>query len=254
MQPEIFDAISEQERTYWWFVSRRQLILDFFHRTWFRRRNSKPIVHILDVGCGTGAMLEDFARIPSVMGFGTDLSPVALRFSRERGQRRVLYADGTQLPFHPAAFECVVAMDVLEHIPDDLAAMGELWRVCAHGGILLITVPASPWLWTTRDERLHHKRRYTRAQLVRTARAAKFDVVKCSYYCAFFFPIMAAIVFFHKLLGKKPAVKADVPSVNPLVNKLCLGILSCEQWLMRWIDYPFGVSLFCVLRKGPCPE
>jgi len=105
-------------------------------------------------------------------------------------------------------------------------------------------------LWTTRDERLHHKRRYARAQLVGAARAAGFDVVKCSYYCVFFFPIMAAIVVFHKLLGKKPNVEDDVPLVNPVMNALFRIILSCEQWLMRWIDYPFGVSLFCALRKG----
>jgi hypothetical protein len=132
--------------------------------------------------------------------------------------------------------------------------MQSLFRICADNAIVVITVPATPWLWTTRDERLLHKRRYTRAGLIAVARTAGFDVMKCSYYCVFFFPIVAAVVLFSRVLGRKPDVKEDVPSVNPVLNRIFRELLLAEQWLMQWMNYPFGVSLFCVLRKPPRRE
>jgi SAM-dependent methyltransferase len=249
VKPEIFDAIHEQERTYWWFVSRRHLILDFFRRAQLQRLEANPSLKILDLGCGTGAMIEDFACVPSVVAFGMDLSPVALRFCRARGQRRVICADGTRLPFQAEAFHCVVAMDVIEHIEDDQTALQELWRVCAPNGIVLITVPALRWLWTTRDERLAHKRRYHRAMLIARAEQAGFRVTKCSYYCASVFIAFAGVVILDRLLGRKPDFKQDVPEIPHWLNTVLLRTLLIEQWLMRWIDYPSGVSLFCVLRK-----
>jgi hypothetical protein len=65
----------------------------------------------------------------------------------------------------------------------------------------------------------------------------------------FFFPVVAAAVLLNRLLGRKADIKEDVPSVNPLLNEVFRELLLAEQWLMRWISYPFGVSLFCVLRK-----
>ena len=114
---------------------------------------------------------------------------------------------------------------------------------------MIITVPALRWLWTTRDERLAHFRRYHRAELIARAEQAGFHVDKCSYYCVAMFPVFAALVGLDRLLGLKPDVKQDVPKIPPWLNTLLLRLLLLEQWLMRWINYPLGVSLFCVLRK-----
>jgi len=50
--------------------------------------------------------------------------------------------DATRLPFADATFDRVIASEVLEHIPDDVAAMGELARVLRPGGTMAVTVPA----------------------------------------------------------------------------------------------------------------
>lgn len=244
MQPEIFTAIHDQEKSYWWFVGRRKLVRDSF-----RCGRMLPAVRpkLLDIGCGTGAMLEEFG--PLGFAAGTDLSPVALQFCRTRGLRNVLFADGTRLPFADASFECISAMDVIEHIDDDVAVLRECHRVCAAGGVMSITVPALRWLWTTRDERLAHKRRYHRHELMARARQAGFEVEKCSYYTfCMFFPF-AMLVLRDRILQRQPDVKQDVPVIPSWLNAVLLRVLLLEQWLMRWIDYPFGVSLYCVLRK-----
>ena len=245
MQPDIFEAIDQQERTYWWFVGRRRLVRDWFIR--HHAAGSGLSRRMLDIGCGTGAMLEEWmAQGPAV---GTDLSPVALRFCRKRGLRRVLLADATHLPFAEGTFAGISAMDVLEHIADDAAAMRECHRVCAPGGMMLITVPALRWLWSTRDERLAHQRRYHRAELMTVARQAGFTLVKCSYSSlSLFFPF-AAIVLLNRLMSRTPDFRQDVPRLSGKANRILLALLLAEQWLLRWVNYPFGVSLFCVLQK-----
>ena len=249
MQSEIFDAIYQHEKTNWWFVARRRLVLQALvrHRAPRTATGSSPPLRLLDIGCGTGAMLEEFAPLGTVVG--TDLSPVALQFCRGRGLPRILFADGTRLPFADESFDGISAMDVIEHIEDDAAVLRECQRICVPGGVVLITVPALRWLWSTRDERLAHKRRYHRAELKATALLAGFKVEKCSYYTLCLLPALAAVVWLDRFLGRKPDVKQDVATLPRWANRILLAVLLAEQWLMRWVDYPVGVSLFCVLRK-----
>jgi SAM-dependent methyltransferase len=249
MQSEIFEAIYQNEKTNWWFVARRRLVRQALVRHGAPRTASgfSPRLRLLDIGCGTGAMLEEFAPLGTVVG--TDLSPVALQFCLGRGLRRILFADGTLLPFADGSFDGISAMDVIEHIEDDAAVLRECQRICAPGGVVLITVPALRWLWSTRDERLAHKRRYHRAGLMAIAQQVGFEVEKCSYYTLCLLPPFAAVVWSDRLLGRKPHVKQDVATLPRWANRILLALLLAEQWLMRWVNYPAGVSLFCVLRK-----
>jgi SAM-dependent methyltransferase len=96
-----------------------------------------------------------------------------------------LRGDATRLPFADASCDCVVTSEVLEHIPDDAAAVRELVRVLKPGGTFAATVPS--WLperinWALSDE-YHapfvpggHVRIYRRRQLVRALRAAGLRV------------------------------------------------------------------------------
>ena len=244
MKSEIFTSIYNREKSYWWFVGRRKLVRDSF-------RHSRTIPNVrpklLDIGCGTGAMLEELC--PFGYAVGTDLSSVAIQLCQTRGLRTVLFADGIQLPFSDASFDCISAMDVLEHIADDVAVLRECHRVCATGGVLSITVPALRWLWTTRDDRLAHRRRYHRNDLMMAARQAGFEVVQCSYYTVCMFIPFAALVVWDRIFGRKPDIKQDVPMIPGWLNNILLRVLIMEQWLMQWVNFPVGVSLFCLLHK-----
>lgn len=243
MSESFFDELYRREKTHWWFSCRRRLAADAL-----QRYRMKTPGRILDMGCGAGAMLDELQRFGTE--FGLDLSATALRYCKSRGHTRLTFGMGENLPYREGTFAGVVSLDVVEHIDDDARTLQNLHRLCAADAVVVITVPAMPWLWTTRDDRLLHKRRYTRPQLVALAHGAGFGVVKCSYYGVFYFPIVAAVVLVNHLLGRYPDVKDDVPSVNPVLNGIFRRLLLLEQWFMRWIDYPFGVSLFCVLRKG----
>jgi SAM-dependent methyltransferase len=243
MDKSFFDELYRREQGHWWFSCRRRLAAATLRR-WCRQSPRR----VLDMGCGTGAMLDDLQQFG--LEFGLDISPTALDYCRSRGHTRLAIGVGEALPLRSGSVDAVVTLDVLEHIEDDERTLDQLYRICATDAVVVITVPVTPWLWTTRDDRLLHKRRYTRRQLLERCRAAGFEVVKSSYYCVFFFPVVAAVVLVNRLLGCKPDIKDDVPSVPTALNAMFRALLLAEQWLMQWVSYPFGVSLFCVLRKS----
>ena len=97
------------------------------------------------------------------------LAVLAIRARRAGLQANVLpvVADNTQLPFDDETFSSCTTAETLEHLEDDAAATGELWRVAIPGGVLAGTVPAGPRQWSSWDDWAGHQRRYT-AQTMRS--------------------------------------------------------------------------------------
>jgi SAM-dependent methyltransferase len=123
---------------------------------------------VLDLGCGFGRHAFEAARRGAsvvALDAGTDeVNGVAAMFIAmvEAGElaegsihANVVQGDALHLPFPDGAFDRVICSEVLEHIPDDLSAMGELARVLRPGGTMAITVPRfGPELinWALSDE------------------------------------------------------------------------------------------------------
>jgi ubiquinone/menaquinone biosynthesis C-methylase UbiE len=97
---------------------------------------------VLEVGCGTGLILERLARVAR-RAEGIDLSPGMLEKARARGLA-VQQASATALPYPDASFDLVVSFKVLAHVPDIAAALGEMARVCRPGGCVLAEL-YNPW-------------------------------------------------------------------------------------------------------------
>ena len=112
-------------------------------------------VRVLDAGCGDGinmAVLRDLlgARGRATEIVGSDYNGLRLARAADGGRYPVLEADLRALPFPDAAFNLVLCSHVLEHIRDDVVAMGELARVVAPAGLVVVAVPnegcAMGWL------------------------------------------------------------------------------------------------------------
>ena len=97
---------------------------------------------VLEVGCGTGLILERLARHATTAS-GVDLSPGMLRVARERGLSVVL-GSATNLPFADDSFDLVCSFKVLAHIPDIEQALREIARVTRPGGRMLLEF-YNPW-------------------------------------------------------------------------------------------------------------
>ena len=111
---------------------------------------------VLDMGCGAGRhAFEMYRRGGDVVAFDQDADELAgvldlFAAMREAGEvpagaeADIKQGDALALPFADEEFDRVVAAEVLEHIPDDTAAIAELVRVLRPGGTITVTVPR--WL------------------------------------------------------------------------------------------------------------
>jgi SAM-dependent methyltransferase len=102
-----------------------------------------PGARVLDLACGTGAMMRRLAaRLPDALLFGADLSRAQLREARQRSPWLALVqSNAVALPFRTAAFDVVHWSWLLEHVPRDRAVdiLREVRRVLAAGGVAWMT-------------------------------------------------------------------------------------------------------------------
>jgi ubiquinone/menaquinone biosynthesis C-methylase UbiE len=246
MNHEEYERMYRFEDTYWWFVARRRLIVSLLE-TYSPADGSQKV---LDIGCGTGAMLDMLQPFGTVVG--ADFAPQALSFCRARGDYPLARADVRRLPFADNSFDAVTAMDVIEHIDDDKAASAEIFRVLRPGGRLFVTVPAYAFLWSEHDEALHHYRRYTAPHLKDVFQRVGFHVDHLSYTVSSLFPPIAAYRFLSALLPKKRGnneKKADLVPVSERVNAALLALCDWETRLVRRTALPFGVTVVSVAEK-----
>jgi SAM-dependent methyltransferase len=235
----------QHDLTEWRAVIRRETL----HLAWrlYGRREPGREPCILDVGCGTGVTGLSFAGDGRV--FGVDSSALAVDFARQRGLERIAQSVGEGLPFLSGQFDLITSSDVLEHIEDDEAVLREMARVARPGGLLVIVVPAFPTLWSNRDERLQHKRRYRRRDLAARVARAGFDVLRSSYCDSFLFPPLWLLVKSRLLTGDDPQMRLDVAPTTPL-DPLWLTLARIERALLPRVDMPAGASALCIARRA----
>ena len=231
MKHEEYERMYRFEDRYWWFVARRHLITSLLGSHYERTGR----LRILDIGCGTGAMLDDLKPFGEVIG--ADFSPEALQFCVTRGASAGLArADVRRLPFADESFDVVTAMDIIEHIDDDKAASSEIFRVLKPGGRLLVTVPAFPSLWSEHDEALHHFRRYTAPRLKDLFQRVGLRVDKLSYTVTTLFPL---IWVYRQITNLRPKAQVGSEKKANLVNfswPVNQALLSLSQWETRLVQ------------------
>jgi len=119
----------------------------------FNRLQIRPKERILDIGCGSGRHTGEASRCKDAFVIGADRNLKDLTDCRNRvnfiqncgehggGETGICAADITALPFDTESFDHVICSEVMEHIPDDGLAAGELVRVLKPGGSLVVSVP-----------------------------------------------------------------------------------------------------------------
>jgi SAM-dependent methyltransferase len=236
-----FDA----EERHWWYRGRRRVLAAVLDEL-----APPPGIRILDAGCGSGRNMADLARRGTVSGI--ELASSSLEVARARGVGEVRAGSLEQpLPFGDGAFDLAVALDVLEHLADDRPAWGELARVVAPGGRLVVTVPQYAWLWGEHDVVSHHFRRYTRALIAERAAASGWLVQRLTSFNTTLLPAIAATRFVQR--RRRRAAPSDDLARTPqgAVNAALERVLAAEAaWIGRGRDLPAGVSLLAVLRRS----
>jgi ubiquinone/menaquinone biosynthesis C-methylase UbiE len=103
---------------------------------------------VLDVGCGAGVLAEALDTTSKRTVTGIDIAPEAAKAYLQPSSRvRIVKGDITKLPFEDDSFDCIVAMDVLEHFDELERPLFELSRVVSSEGQLLVTGPTENWMY-----------------------------------------------------------------------------------------------------------
>jgi SAM-dependent methyltransferase len=243
MQSHHYPILYQVEETHWWYLGRRRIIQSLVEKIRTTLPNAKP--KILDVGCGTGANLKMLSAYGSAEG--VDISPQAVDFCRERGLDSVKLGAIEHLPYESGSFEMVTALDVVEHLDDDVAGLREMRRVLRRDGRVLLFVPAFMFLWGVQDDVSNHRRRYTLPSLLQAVEAAGFAVEWASYAnISFFLPVLV-VRSVMRWLGLRAATEYGI-NIS-LLNGPFSSLFAAERFVLERGKIPFGVSAVCIARR-----
>lgn len=248
MDPEAYVEMAETEDRHWWFRGRRVIIASELRRLQLPKSS-----HIMEVGCGTGgnlAMLREFGSVAALEADGKAVD-MAIRKSNGTVDIRPGRLPGNT-PFPEESFDLICLFDVLEHIDDDRLSLSRLLPYLKAGGGIMLTVPAFAWLWSRHDEFLHHRRRYSRRELLEKLKTAGFRVERSTYFNFWLFPLVAATRLLGRLFGFAGRTGSAVPS--SWLNELLFRIFAAESRLLNRLDLPLGVSLLVFARLADKPS
>jgi SAM-dependent methyltransferase len=240
MEDELLDEYARAAEDHWWFAARRRILASIVEPL---LAGGGPRL-MLDAGTGSGGMGPLLDRYGTLVG--VDASRHLLGLARPR-IARLAAASLAALPFHDRVFDALFACDVIEHVADEPAALGELRRVAKPGGCLVLTVPAFPFLWGEHDEINHHYRRYTRTSLAAVLAATGWRVQRLSHFNTLLFLPIAAVRLATGNRRRAEPPRSDLGwQVPRVVNAALEALFASERHLMRHVDLPFGVSLLAV--------
>jgi SAM-dependent methyltransferase len=238
-----YAILYEVEEDHWWHSSRRRLVMDQLRA----RYHGRAGLRLLDAGCGTGLMLQELASLGQAEG--VDISEEALAFCRQRGLENVSHADVGNLPHPDSSFDVITALDVLEHMEDDVATVREFRRVLRPGGRLVLFCPAHRWLWSLQDEVSHHHRRYTRRTLGRVVTDAGLTIERLTYANAILLPPIYMGRQILKVVLRFKSLDSEASLHPSWSNGMLARIFQSEIPYLRRRDLPFGASLLCIARR-----
>lgn len=233
------------EDEHWWFVGRRDLLCGLV-----RDARMGPDSRILDVGCSGGATLRRLEEDGYTAVTGIDLSPEAVSRCRARGLANVYAMDAQRPDFPDQSFDLILASDILEHVPDEGAAVHAWYRLLKPRGVLIALVPAFMALWSPHDEANHHHRRYRLRELRSRLEAAGFETHRASYWNFLLFLPACVVRGLQRLIPALGRGSPDLAVPPGTANRLLSGLLTGEnRLLLAGLRWPFGLSALVVARR-----
>ncbi len=227
-------------RTHWWWRARESILLGVL-----RRLRPKPGAAVLDVGCGNALSFPALKEFGTVRGIEVDPSlldargPFRAQISTDPLES-ALYDDPRW------RFDVITALDVVEHIDDDRAAVARMAAMLRRGGLMIITVPAFGLLWDYHDDLNFHRRRYTAGSLKRTLAGHGVELLELRYlFRALFIPKLLVRLANAARTRKVAQHGLPAPWLNRALERLCI----LEDRLLRRLPLPFGTSVLAVAWK-----
>ncbi len=231
-------SIGGDPAAHWYYISKGRAIKALL--------GPEPISSVLDVGAGSGVfskMLVEEGRAESAVCLDPGYEQ---EFVGARSADRISYVRKVDEVYA----DTVLMIDVIEHVDDDVALIRDYANRAKPGARFLVSVPAFQFLWSSHDEFLEHRRRYTLEDLRRTVEAAGLTPVRERYFFGLLFPAAAAVRLAERSLakGEKPAESQLRPAPEWL-NKSLVAIHDIERAALFPFNRIAGVTAFCLAEK-----
>ncbi len=242
-----YKIMADLEKEYWWHKGKVHLI-EAMIKKYFGSNRENPI-EIMEIGCGTGGVTSILLNYGNVTAI--DISEEAVTLNKESGVKNAFCGDVNDMDLSPyeKKFDLILALDVLEHIQDDIEAMRRVHYMLKDNGMFFINVPAHKFLWSEHDEALHHKRRYHSFEMISKLKDTSFTILKKSYFVTFTSPIIILYRIWGNLFGKSAYPKTSYVMLPEIINNFFINILKLEVKMVEKFNLPFGVTLTVVARK-----
>ena len=232
------DAFGGDPASHWYYISKARAI-----QSMLGDRRDEPI---LDVGAGSGV----FSKMLIADGLAARATCVDPHYSDDwllHGQEEnVAFARSIET----TDASIVLMMDVVEHVEDDVGLIAHYAGRTPDNATFLLTAPAFNFLWSSHDDFLDHKRRYTRESLETSVIAAGLEVVETRYFFGMLFPAVAALRLVGRALGNdKHATRSALKTAPSWLNKALVGVHDLERVAMFPFNKVGGVTVMCLARK-----
>lgn len=242
MERVVYKEMFEKEDSFWWHVVVRAITRDMLARYLGNKKKYK----ILDAGSGTGGMFAALAPFGDI--WAIDESSDAVLYAQKRGQAYVTQGKVESMPFPGDFFDLIVCSDVLYHkdVKDVSLVIQEFYRVLKPGGVLFVREAAYQWLYSSHDTMVWTRHRFTKKELENLIVNQKFQVLRSTYINFFLFPFAVFIRFFEKIFPKN---EHTLFSSGKFLNAICAKIFNLERVFLKFLNFPFGLSIICIAKK-----
>jgi SAM-dependent methyltransferase len=247
MNPAEFANIRQSEETFWWYRGMRAALFRMLEP----HLKGRAISSALEAGCGTGYLSQLLQRERGWPMVALDFSGDGLLHARELGVGNAVQGDIRCLPFGDGAFDLVMSLDVLVHLPrgDEHLAARELARVARRGGLVVVRVSALDMLRSRHGEFVHERQRFTRRRLMGLFAGVGIRILRCTYSNSLLMPIALVKFRVWEPLLRKPG-ESGVQPVAPWLDRLLYAPLAMEAaWLGAGYNLPVGQSLVLIGEK-----
>ncbi len=233
-------AIGGDPGAHWYYIAKGRALKGLLGR--------KSGATILDVGAGSGVFSKMFVA-DGVADSAVCVDPnYADDFLGRRRTDNISFVRAVD----KVEADTVLMIDVIEHVDDDVALIRDYADKAAPGTRFLISVPAFQFLWSSHDEFLEHRRRYTLASLERAVEEAGLAPLKMRYFFGLLFPAVAAL----RMAEKKPDGPPQASQLKPApdwLNNALIAVHDVERYALFPLNRVAGVSAFCLAEKPAEP-
>jgi SAM-dependent methyltransferase len=237
-----YEKLAEVENQMWWFHGLHDNLVSAF-----QHRRPKGSGVILDAGCGTGGFLYKLAQVmPEYTFLGLDVDIRACEIAAAKSGQLICVGSANCLPFSDRSLAAIFSADLLNHDGvNQKQALQNFYRCLQTEGILILNLPAYPWLCSGHDRAVHNVRRYTDRDIRELLTAVGFTDIKATHWNTVLFPLM----IIHRMLSSK-SDHSDVRFYAEPMETIFRTIMRFETLILSLgLHLPFGGSILTTAIK-----